>query len=588
MFKSMASILSPTVTSHDQNQSFVESDDPERSDPAVNSDALPDDHPIHLLPEARAFYRSGRTPPFVLNKRSEVIKSVVIPTKNGLRPKDEKAIKVKIVAKPWDKEFMFWTLDLNHTRYIVKPFNGQAQGGMRYLYWAGPGKDFEQKPLALSFISPYHSGTTISTRSDGTLPAISSFAPINRKRSIPTDSFDSSESSDSSDTSDSESEAKSTRIPGLAQRAVDAGPGNPLQQIDDNTSDHSDHCTSETNALKQPAAFQSAPPKRRKTEVSSREIDRLNRSSPPARRRSDVQVPFRGSHPEPAQPTTSASTKPVNDREDKRKQRAIARIEKDLGRKFDQIFTPWAGEDQGVSRNTLQMILKVIALMEDNSPQKITRSLNKAVNGRDGKRQPAGGLRPTGPSFKGLEATLQATKTATVNGGRTDTPSSPSRKDRQQLDQRTLQRTEAVSHKGTGPDPPSILLEGNRHQLDQGLDLDMSPSTILPQHKQNRTTLIVRVAPSLEYLPLKLSECMTPLVFYTKVISAWGIRGESVAKITATFTWMDPKDKMRTMLMNSKIQGCFAHMIEQVDEAPAWEEGGKGKCVLDVEIVLKE
>lgn len=99
MFKSMASILSPTVTSHDQNQSFDESDDPERSDPAVNSDALPDDHPIHLLPEARAFYRSGRTPPFVLNKRSEVIKSVVIPTKNGLRPKDEKAIKVRIVAK---------------------------------------------------------------------------------------------------------------------------------------------------------------------------------------------------------------------------------------------------------------------------------------------------------------------------------------------------------------------------------------------------------------------------------------------------------------------------------------------------------
>ena len=99
MFKSMASILSPTTTSYDKDQPFVETDDSERSDPTVNFDALPDDHPIHLLPEAQTFYGSGRPPPFVLNKRSQVIKSVVIPTKNGLRPKDEKAVKVKIVAK---------------------------------------------------------------------------------------------------------------------------------------------------------------------------------------------------------------------------------------------------------------------------------------------------------------------------------------------------------------------------------------------------------------------------------------------------------------------------------------------------------
>lgn len=99
MFKSMASILSPTMTSHEKEQSFIESDDPERSDPAVNSNALPEDHPIHLLPEAQRLYGSGRAPPFVLNKRSQVMKNVVIPTKNGLRPKDEKATKVKIVAK---------------------------------------------------------------------------------------------------------------------------------------------------------------------------------------------------------------------------------------------------------------------------------------------------------------------------------------------------------------------------------------------------------------------------------------------------------------------------------------------------------
>ena len=98
----MASILSPTTTSHEKDQSpsfAAESDDRERSDPSVNADALPDDHPIHLLAEAQTVYSNGRQPPFVLNKRSEVIKSVVIPTRNGLRPKDEKATKVNIVAK---------------------------------------------------------------------------------------------------------------------------------------------------------------------------------------------------------------------------------------------------------------------------------------------------------------------------------------------------------------------------------------------------------------------------------------------------------------------------------------------------------
>ena len=483
---------------------------------------------------------------------------------------------------------MFWTLDLNGTRYIVKPFNGQAQGGMRYLYWAGPGKEFEQTPLALSFISPAQPGATAPARGDSILPDRPSFAPVNRKRSTPVEYSESSESSDSSDTSESGVEDKSTRVLGLSQDVAEPRPGDPLQQRYDNASGRGDHYNSEVTALKEPTDFHSAPAKRRKTEVSSREMDQLYRVSPPARRRSDVNVPFREHHPDSVQPTISVPTQPVNDREERRKQSAIARIEKDLGRKFDQIFTPWAGEDQGVSRNTLGMILKIIALMDDCSPQKITRSLNKAVNGGDGKRQNAGGLRPTRPMFKALEATLQATKATTVHGGRTDTPSSPSGSNHQQLDQKNLQRTEAVSATFTGPDSRSTLLEGNRHRPDQDLELDIPPSTLLPQQKQVQTTLVVRVAPSLEYLPLKLSECMTPRAFYTKVLSAWGIRGESVAKITATFTWMDPKDKMRTMFMNSKIDGCFAHLIEQVGEAPVWEEGGKGKCVLDVDILMKE
>ena len=95
----MTSLSSSDMAFQDKNQVKVVLDDLERSDPTVNLDPLPDNHPIHLEAFARKLYENGRTPPFTLNKRSEMEKLVVIPTRNGSRPKDEKAVKVKIVAK---------------------------------------------------------------------------------------------------------------------------------------------------------------------------------------------------------------------------------------------------------------------------------------------------------------------------------------------------------------------------------------------------------------------------------------------------------------------------------------------------------
>ena len=100
----MASVLSPGMISHDKDHSpsiAIGPDDPERSDPSVNVDALPKDYPIHLLAEARRYYSDDRKPPFLLNRRPEFErrKDVVIPTKHGLRPKREKTTLGKIVAE---------------------------------------------------------------------------------------------------------------------------------------------------------------------------------------------------------------------------------------------------------------------------------------------------------------------------------------------------------------------------------------------------------------------------------------------------------------------------------------------------------
>ena len=78
----------------------MEPDDPEGSDPSANVNALPKDHPIHLLAEARTYYGNDQRPPFLLHRRPEVErrKDVVIPTKHGSRPKREKTKLGQIVA----------------------------------------------------------------------------------------------------------------------------------------------------------------------------------------------------------------------------------------------------------------------------------------------------------------------------------------------------------------------------------------------------------------------------------------------------------------------------------------------------------
>ena len=426
---------------------------------------------------------------------------------------------------------MFWTLDLNGTRYIVKPFNGRAQGGMRYLYWDGPDNNFEQKPLALSFISPPRPSATSPRKGESTLPDRSPFVPVNRKRSSPTDESD---SSDSSESSESEDEKDKRHGFDVTQPSTDVRSFNPLHYINAHGCD--DH-TDETNVFQRPSAFQDAPAKKRKLEVSSREMDQLYRVTPPASRRADVR----------AEPTDAATSTPktlVNDREERRKQRAIAQIEKRVDRPFPQVFTPWGGEVEDVSRNTLQIILKVISLMHDNSPQKIAQTLNRALNGGDGRREPAGGKKPTRPYFKGLVASLQNTNATTADVGGLETPLSSTRSDNHQPDSRSLQRPSDVSAQSLRPDPRSVPSDRNPHQLDR---------MTLSSEKRARTTLIVRVSPSLEFLPLKLSERLTSQTFYAEILGAWKIPTESVAKVTVSFHWMDPNDTMRPMVINEHV-----------------------------------
>ena len=128
------------------------------------------------------------------------------------------------------------------------------------------------------------------------------------------------------------------------------------------------------------------------------------------------------------------------------------------------------------------------------------------------------------------------------------------------------------------PSQPSALSHTTRRPLNEPIAGD--------QEKLNRTTLIVRVAPSTEYTPLRLSECSTMSTFFSKVIGVWNLTEQDIAKIKIVFKWKDVDDLMRVMVMNHD-QACFAHMLDEIEDAPVWDNE-KGKCLLDVEIVLKQ
>ena len=135
-------------------------------------------------------------------------------------------------------------------------------------------------------------------------------------------------------------------------------------------------------------------------------------------------------------------------------------------------------------------------------------------------------------------------------------------------------------------DPPNPLFQSSHPSASShATPTPLNEPIAGDQDKLNRTTLIVRVAPSTEYTPLKLSECSSMSTFFSKAIGVWNLTEEDVAKIKILFKWKPVDDPMRVMVMNHN-PACFAYMMDEIADAPVWSDE-KGKCLLDVEIVTK-
>ena len=122
--------------------------------------------------------------------------------------------------------------------------------------------------------------------------------------------------------------------------------------------------------------------------------------------------------------------------------------------------------------------------------------------------------------------------------------------------------------------------------IQQSASTSNSTDLSLRESKFKRTMLFVRVNPDPDFVPLRLNEYSNVAALHAEVLSVWGLAEDSVAKVTITFAGRSPDDRMRTMLLHKHREDCLMYLFEQVEESECWAEAN-GKCILDVEILLK-
>ena len=442
------SLAMTTIESASEIHSNADSSelDTSTSDMSVNRDQLPEDSPVFFLEEARQAFRD-RLPPFVVKKRSQVRRKCVIPTVNGTRPTYPTTIEV--VPRQWDKNHVYWTIDLNHKRYIVTALSGGKLGGAKWVAWAGLENGFNEEPLALSQLASTHPPPSTSTAdsllSESALlpnnnPSKVTFQADKRRRHTST--------TVSSRPSDQENNDPLITNAGLLTKNALSKGKKPTR--------HSELPARTSHNLSQGREETS---KRRKLDISPREIRRLQAILPPS---------FR----EPNRRTSRA-----------------------------QIPAPQT-----------QSTVTAVQLPASTSTGLFSNLFNQ--------------------------------------------------------------------------DPPNLISQSSQLSgSDHATPRPLNEPIVGNQDKLNRTTLIVRVAPSTEYTPLKLNECSSMSIFFSKAIGVWNLAEQDVAKIKVVFKWKHVDDPMRVMVM-SHDQACFAYMLEEVEDAPVWSDE-KGKCLLDVEIVMK-
>lgn len=115
---------------------------------------LPEDYESVQLIEAKEYY-TEELPPFLQTTNHKTIigsRIRVQLAKNGKLPK--RPLQVDLISRPWKNGGIYWTMDLEGERLIVKTFRGGAHGGS-YRRWEGIAEGFGREALAFPLPRPF-------------------------------------------------------------------------------------------------------------------------------------------------------------------------------------------------------------------------------------------------------------------------------------------------------------------------------------------------------------------------------------------------------------------------------------------------
>ena len=125
-----------------------------------NVAALPEDHPVEYLDEAKAVYTKS-IPPFVINRN----KTKNSPRRGVTIVPDGKILttptKADVEYRAWDSLYDYGTADLKGKRFIVRGSPGGPSGGYQYRLWLGCKVGDDDKVNAKS--QPNDANTTTSS-----------------------------------------------------------------------------------------------------------------------------------------------------------------------------------------------------------------------------------------------------------------------------------------------------------------------------------------------------------------------------------------------------------------------------------------
>lgn len=111
---------------------------------------------------------------------------------------------------------------------------------------------------------------------------------------------------------------------------------------------------------------------------------------------------------------------------------------------------------------------------------------------------------------------------------------------------------------------------------------ELTPRNFLV-HIKSRTTILTRLPPDDEPIPMFLSDVPDVKTLWDKTLSAWesDIYG-TVKSMSIRFSWLGPEYNIK---LKTGLTGSYEKMMEEVKDAPCWKDGSD-KCSVDVLIIV--